>query len=252
MAPHLSNCQRENLVYKAISMSQAVPALDHSGLARSSERRTSFAAAATVVFAVASIALFAWLAAQVLDGHTMGFDLQVRALVHQGLPSSWQPLMVVLSVIGSAADLGAVTVVLVLWFWRVQWRSGSAALAASMTGAVALDVSLKHIFHRARPLAFFGSEPHSYSFPSGHALASFCFFVVLAAVLAPRITQRLLRAVLWIVAALLVGAIGLSRVWLGVHYPTDVLGGYVAASVWVSVIWASGVSRLSLNFPRRS
>ncbi len=233
-------------------MNQAVPALDHSRLASSSERRSSRGAAVTVVFAVLSIALFAWLAAQVLDGHTMGFDLYVRALVHEDIPSSLLPLMAGLSLLGSAVDLGMLSVVLVFWLWRAQWRSGSAALAASMLGAAVLDVSLKQIFHRSRPLAFFGSEPHSYSFPSGHALASFCFFVVLAAVLAPGITRHLLRALVWIMAALLVAAIGLSRVWLGVHYPTDVLGGYAAGSVWVSVVWASGVTRLPGNFSLRS
>ncbi len=225
-------------------MSQAVTALDSSRMEIGGERRTS--AAAIVVVAVVSIALFAWLAAQVLDGHTMGFDLYVRALVHQDLPPSLLPLMLVLSLLGSAADLGALSFVLVLWFWRLRWRGGSAVLASSMFGAVVLDLSLKHIFHRARPLAFFGDEPHSYSFPSGHALASFCFFVVLAAVLTPRITRRLLRRMVWVATGCLIAAIGLSRIWLGVHYPTDVLGGYVAAAVWVSVIWASGVAR----FPR--
>ncbi len=231
-------------------MSQAVPALDHSSMALSSERRSSFAAAATVILSVLSIALFAWLAAQVLDGHTMSFDLYVRALVHRDLPPSLLPLMAGLSLLGSGEGLGTISVVLVLWFWRLQWRSGSALLAASMLGAGLLDVCLKYIFHRSRPLPFFGSEPDSYSFPSGHALASFCFFVVLAAVLAPKITHKLMRAGVWVVAVFLVGAIGLSRVWLGVHYPTDVLGGYVAAGVCVSVIWASGIARLQrLNLP---
>jgi undecaprenyl-diphosphatase len=232
-------------------MSQAVPTIERSSLPPCSEPRPTFVAASGVVFAVASIALFAWLAAQVLSGHTMGFDLYVRAWVHHDIPVALLPLMAGLSIVGSAADLGALSLVLVLWFWRLQWRGGSATLAASMFGAVVLDLSLKQVFHRARPLAFFGSEPHSYSFPSGHALASFCFFLVVAAVVAPRITRRLLRVALWVAAICLVAAIGLSRVWLGVHYPTDVLGGYVAASVWVSVVWASGIVRLpQLNLPR--
>ncbi len=225
-------------------MSQAAPAFDHSRTFGLTDRQAGVGSAVTVIVAVTAIALFAWLAAQVLDGHTMGFDLYVRGQVHADLPVSLLPVMVGLSLLGSAADLAALSVVLVFWFWRLRWRAASAALAMSMFGAAVLDISLKHIFHRPRPAPFFGSDPQSYSFPSGHALASFCFFVVLAAVIAPRISRRSLRALLWLTAVCLIAAIGLSRVWLGVHYPSDVLGGYVAAAVWVSVIWASGICRL--------
>ena len=91
-----------------------------------------------------------------------------------------------------------------------------------------LDQLLKVAFHRPRPPTLFGlAGPAGYSFPSGHALVSFAFFGALAVFAAPR---RWLR---YIVAALPVAAIGYSRIYLGVHYPSDVLGGWAAAAVWV-------------------
>ncbi len=101
-----------------------------------------------------------------------------------------------------------------------------------------LILTLKYGFHRQRPTAFFGVDPTSYSFPSGHSLASFCFYLVLAGLLGSRVRSSGLRITIWIVATLLVAAIGLSRIYLGVHYPSDVIGGYLAAAVWVTTLLA--------------
>jgi undecaprenyl-diphosphatase len=105
-----------------------------------------------------------------------------------------------------------------------------------MTGSLVLDLALKYIYHRTRPTAYFGMAPHSYSFPSGHALCSFCFYGVLAGLLSARIKSLALRIVIWCSAATLVIAIGLSRIYLGVHYPSDVVAGYLAATVWVGTV----------------
>ena len=75
--------------------------------------------------------------------------------------------------------------------------------------------------------------PDSFSFPSGHALFATCFFGGLAVLLSHRLRSRLLQVLIWIVALLLIVLIGASRVYLGVHYPTDVLGGFAVGIVWV-------------------
>jgi undecaprenyl-diphosphatase len=107
-------------------------------------------------------------------------------------------------------------------------------MAIAMIGAALLDVALKHAFRRPRPAPFFGVPlPLSASFPSGHALASFCFFGVLAALLAHRTRSYWRAALVWLAAAALIAAIGFSRIYLGVHYPTDVIAGYLAAAIWV-------------------
>jgi undecaprenyl-diphosphatase len=95
---------------------------------------------------------------------------------------------------------------------------------------------LKLAFHRPRPVAFFGSTPSSYSFPSGHALGSFCFYGILAAILATRVRGRGAKFCVWMAAVLLVAMIGVSRIYLGVHYPSDVIAGYCAGAVWVGAI----------------
>jgi len=115
----------------------------------------------------------------------------------------------------------------------------------TVAGAEILDQVLKYIFHRVRPQAFFGlAEPMGYSFPSGHALVSCTFFGVLAAMAAARTSSRTRRVMYYALAAVLVAAVGFSRIYLGVHYPTDVLAGYAAGVVWTfSVAWVRRLRR---------
>jgi undecaprenyl-diphosphatase len=109
--------------------------------------------------------------------------------------------------------------------------------AVAALGAEALDQIMKLLFYRPRPEPFFGlASPVTHSFPSGHAMVSCCFFGVLAAILAARQPSLLKRIAIFAAAALLVALMGFSRVYLGLHYPTDVLAGYAAAVVWLAVV----------------
>src|SRR5262249_2175727 len=123
-------------------------------------------------------------------------------------------------------------------FIYVRWRRATLWLVITLLGALVLDLTLKYAFHRPRPTPFFGPLPPTYSFPSGHSLFSFCFYALLAGLWGGRIRSGWLGTMIWTVAAVLVFAIGLSRIYLGVHYPSDVIAGYLAATIWVSTLVA--------------
>ncbi|HEV7843048.1 MAG TPA: phosphatase PAP2 family protein, partial [Pyrinomonadaceae bacterium] len=124
-------------------------------------------------------------------------------------------------------------------FFILRWRRSIVVFVVTMAGAIALNVTLKLSFKRTRPTAFFDTPlPSSYSFPSGHALLSLCFYGALAAILVPHLSRAAPRVLVWTAAALLVALIGFSRIYLGVHYPSDVLAGYAAAIVWVALVGA--------------
>jgi undecaprenyl-diphosphatase len=106
-------------------------------------------------------------------------------------------------------------------------------------------------FQRPRPDVFFGPQPLNYSFPSGHALVSCCFYLALAEILVRDQWPRVRKLAVWTLAVLLTGAIGLSRVYLGVHYPTDVLGGYAAAIAWLSIVRTGPKVRMRQEVRRR-
>jgi undecaprenyl-diphosphatase len=156
--------------------------------------------------------------------------------VHEFFSPRHTAFMQDMTFLGSIDFLAALfAMIMVVWLAKGMKRP-AAWLAIAVGGSVILDVSLKLSFHRVRPVPFVGVVPMTYSFPSGHALSSFCFYGVLAGLIGERIQNRLLRILIWAVAAALVSAIGLSRIYLGVHYPTDVIAGYIAAAAWVSTL----------------
>lgn len=187
----------------------------------------------SLLIAVAALFVFAWIAEEVLEDHTRRFDTAVRGWVHQ-FSSPWLTWAAKAASFIGADILVAALIACLLVFAILRWRRAALWLTITMAGALVLNLSLKYAFHRQRPTPFFVPLPHTYSFPSGHALFSFCFYGVLAGLLADRIKSLVARICIWVAAVLLIAAIGLSRIYLGVHYPTDVLGGYLAAAVWVS------------------
>jgi undecaprenyl-diphosphatase len=182
------------------------------------------------------LVLFICLATLVVAGDTLNIDLYIRDAVHRWASPTCTSFMVAVTVLGSVLFLAAASAIAFGCFYWARWRRNAAALVGVMGGAVVLDNGLKYAFHRLRPEPFFGIAPESYSFPSGHALYSCCFYAVLANALASRTRSRVLRVCIRFVALLLTTAIGLSRIYLGVHYPSDVLGGYIVALFWISAV----------------
>jgi len=183
--------------------------------------------------AVGSLVMFTWLAEEMIEGATARFDMTVRMGVHAFASPAMTSLMRVITDLGSAG-LAVIAVIATGLFLAKGWKRAAGWLLISLAGATVLSISLKYGFHRPRPVPFFGVAPHSYSFPSGHSLFSFCFYGVLAGLITARVRSLWLRVVVWASAALLVMAIGISRIYLGVHYPSDVVAGYLAALMWVS------------------
>jgi undecaprenyl-diphosphatase len=189
-----------------------------------------------LLIAVTALFVFGWLAEEMLEGETQQFDTFVRTAVHQLATPGLTLLMQVFSFLGSVAAVTAMCLVAICVSVYCRRTRAAALLAITMLGVAVLDVALKHAFHRPRPAAFFGATPSTYSFPSGHALGSFCFYGMLAAILAARAGGWGSKFCVWTSAVVLVGMIGFSRIYLGVHYPSDVIAGYCVAAVWVGAI----------------
>jgi undecaprenyl-diphosphatase len=190
---------------------------------------------ASLAVAVLALFLFAWLGSEVLQGDTQHFDQTVRNWVHQFASPGMTRTMTAISLLGYNILIVELVIAFAVFAW-LRWRRAAVWLAIAMAGSLALDLTLKYLYHRARPTAYFGTAPHSYSFPSGHALCSLCFYGVMAGLLSARTKALFWRLVIWTVAGALIVAIGLSRIYLGVHYPSDVLAGYLAATVWVTTV----------------
>jgi undecaprenyl-diphosphatase len=187
--------------------------------------------------AVCALWFFAWLAEEMLEGATAQFDSQVRSAIHAHSSDQLTAIMKFLTFFGSSLVMAPLAIlILAICYIRREFHVLE-ILAATFAGAVVLELLLKVIFQRPRPVPFFDlPQPATYSFPSGHALFSFCFFAGLAVVVSSRLARPAAKIALWFFAFVLIFGIGFSRVYLGVHYPSDVLAGYAAGIVWVATL----------------
>jgi undecaprenyl-diphosphatase len=189
--------------------------------------------AAAVVLVLLSI-----LAGEVREGETQRFDDEVRATVHAAASPHATTALFLVTQLGSPLFLLPMTVICSLLFLRARRIRAAILLPVTMAGVTVLNWILKAVFQRGRPAPFFVDlvAPTSYSFPSGHSMASFCFYGALAVLVAVRLRSPMLRACVWTSATLVIGAIGFSRIYLGVHYASDVVAGYATGFVWVLAV----------------
>jgi undecaprenyl-diphosphatase len=190
--------------------------------------------------AAVALSLFVWLGYQVRSGEPTNFDLMIRAAVRSLETAKLSDAMWGASYYGAPLRLFPLSLAAAAVFLLRGWRRGAVLVLVTLAGAAILDIGLKEFFARARPQAFFEyyPAPRSFSFPSGHALFAVCFFGGIAVLLSHRLRGRLARALVWTVALVLIFLIGVSRVYLGVHYPTDVIGGFAVGIVWVASVAA--------------
>lgn len=135
-----------------------------------------------------------------------------------------------------AQVMSVIVLVVVIYFAvRRDWLR-AIALAASGLGGTLLNNVLKIIFHRGRPeSATEFVTRQSWSFPSGHAMGSMVGYGFLAYLLLEHVTDRRARIAIIVGTAIMVGLIGFSRLYLGVHYLSDVVAGFLAGGLWLAV-----------------
>jgi undecaprenyl-diphosphatase len=183
---------------------------------------------------------FVVLADEILEQETQGFDEAiVRALRRAEDPSvpigpTWLRVAARdLTALGGGTVLTLVTLAVCGFLALVRHFRSLLLVAGSTVGGALLNTALKALFARPRPTVVpHLAEAYAPSFPSGHAMVSAIVYLTLGALLAQLTESRRLKAYVLGVALLLSFLVGLTRVFLGVHYLTDVLGGWMAGLAW--------------------
>jgi undecaprenyl-diphosphatase len=201
----------------------------------------------TVGLAVSAFVIwtFAELADEVVEGESRRFDRAVLLWIHAHSPEWLDGPMRLVTALGYGQVVLPLLAAVVFAFYLKGWTLSATLLLVSTVGGSLLTALLKAVFGRSRPELFdSGYTASFYSFPSGHATVAVGFYGALTLILA----YRLRGFARWAVVACgvsLVLLIGFSRLYLGVHYPTDVLAGFLAAPLWVIsvgvvyVVWLS-------------
>lgn len=188
---------------------------------------------------------FSKLASEVFEGETQSFDKKMLLALrdHADLSRPVGPRWLVsaaldITALGSATVLG-LTVLVVAGFLLLQglWRRALFVTIASFGGWF-LNGALKQLFQRPRPdIVPHLREVMTMSFPSGHALQSAVVYLTLGALSMHIAERRLTKLYCMAVAMLATALVGASRVYLGVHYPTDVLAGWLIGLSWALLCW---------------
>jgi membrane-associated phospholipid phosphatase len=188
---------------------------------------------------ICALYFFATVAGDVVDQDTQALDTAVLLRLRGVASPSLDLAAAVASALGSEVVAVLLVLLLLIFGWQRRWGT-AVALLLTTAGAQMLNNVLKDLFQRTRPAPVVGLIPaQSFSFPSGHAMVSMAFYSFLA-YLSWRILRGWLRWVVTVAFLVLVLLIGLSRLYLGVHYLTDVVAGYIAGLFWTDAVIIGG------------
>ena len=188
---------------------------------------------------------FLGVAEEMAEGETMGVDQHLMMLLRSHGdpadpigPRAFEEAMRDITALGGFTVLTLVTVVATLAFLMHKRWTHAAVLAGTILLAQASSSLLKSAYARPRPdLVPHGVEVYSASFPSGHSMLSAATYLTLAALVAHLEVKRRSKVLVFGVAVFLMTAVGLSRVYMGVHWPSDVLAGWCAGAAWALAAW---------------
>ncbi len=206
--------------------------------------RKEVGALAALLVIAGLVLVFGYLAEEVLEGDTSNFDSNIlMAFRTSGNPADplgppWlEEMGRDVTALGSFVFLGFLSGAVVGYLLLIRKRAAAALMAASVLGGVLISTLLKLSFDRARPELPHTARVFTASFPSGHATLSAITFLTLGALLTRIETDRRVKAYFMGLAVFLTIMVGLSRLYLGLHYPTDVLSGWCVGAAWAMICW---------------
>lgn len=211
----------------------------------------------TVKYAVKSVlilllfvSIFQRFADKLVESDLYTVDLTIMGRIQSWISPKFTSVMIFFTFFGSAAALLLFLIISAsLMYWQHK-RWEALFLIAAFTGGVVFNLLLKWIFQRQRPNFIRLIEETGYSFPSGHSMISFVFYGMLSMLFILFLNSRVLKMIILIITSTLIIMVGLSRVYLGVHYPSDVLAGFAAGGAWITICLLG--LRFVLDFRRSS
>lgn len=201
-------------------------------LAITKEYKTSNLILAFVLFWTPVI-VFAKLASEVIDTQPIALDVTILQWIHAQSTSFLDGLFLLITTIGNVEYILPITVAILVYLLYKKQKLNALIVFFGVGGAAAANLIIKLIFHRDRP-AFWQSAitETGYSFPSGHAMLSSALLLCLIVLL----WNTKWRSAAIIGGGVLIALIGLSRLYLGVHYPTDIVAGWSVSLVWIIIV----------------
>lgn len=185
---------------------------------------------------IAGVLLFAGMAQLVEDGHTQRADDAILLWMNSHATPWLDAAALEVTALAGVAVVWLVLLLASLFLWQTHHRYSVALLWISYLGASLINFTMKALYERPRPALFEWRTPlagHS-SFPSGHSTTAVAVFATLAYLIVRLETTRATRRLSLVIAGVVIVLIGASRLYLGVHYPSDVVAGFALGLAWAT------------------
>lgn len=184
--------------------------------------------AAGIIFAVMSLWIFTKITDEVIERETAIFDNSIQSAIYSLRNPIATKIMATASFLGSKEFLFAISVILIIFFLAKNKKRTAITYTTILLLTAGLNNIIKLLIHRGRPDLLPLEKTSFYSFPSGHSMNSLVFYGLLAYFAYHYTRNKKVGIIVWIIALAIVVMIGFSRIYLGAHYPTDVIAGFVA------------------------
>lgn len=196
--------------------------------------------------------LFSELTEDLLRNEFTNFDNNFELWVHGFANPVFDLVFNFFTTLGGVLGISILTVIsFAVLCWKRHFYS-AIILILAIGGGLLINVVLKELFRRPRPDLWESTfaRPTSFSFPSGHSTLSLCFFGVMIWIVFHLLKSRRLKIGLAILLVFTILMIGLSRIYFGVHYPTDVIGGYLSGGFWLLLLVSGDAIFTRIHLPR--
>lgn len=187
-------------------------------------------------FLLASLSLwiFAELAEDILESHTIAFDNAVISCIHSFKSPLLLNFMFIITETGSLVWITTFSLLTIFWLWfNKKDKLSILFFMITIAGGGLLTYILKFFFHRARPSIDNLIDASGFSFPSGHAMGSMIFYGFIGYLVIRSERNKMTKVITSIFLLLFILLIGISRIYLNVHYPSDVIAGFSAGLFWL-------------------
>ncbi|WP_438349602.1 phosphatase PAP2 family protein [Paenibacillus sp. FA6] len=194
----------------------------------------------TLMISIISAIGFGWIALWIGNARVLNFDQTIISYVQGRESPLLTTILTFFTDIGSGVSISIITIIVMIVLYKfLGHRRELMFLAWVVIGSALLNMLLKLLFQRARPTLHRIVDANGYSFPSGHSMAAFSLYAAIAFLVWKHVPNAIGRMFIIILSSIFILTIGVSRIYLGVHYPSDIIGGYLMSACWLTAsIWS--------------
>ncbi|MGT2710871.1 phosphatase PAP2 family protein [Streptococcus oriscaviae] len=166
------------------------------------------------------------------------FDTAVQSAIRGNLPDLATQFWTRITVIGNTSVIVSICFLLIVLFHRKQWKAEAYLVLASIAGMGVASTALKYVYQRPRPSIEWLIDTIGYSFPSWHTASTMIVAGAVVVIVNQRMKHQLAKRVVQLSLILLAVLVALSRIYIGVHYPTDIIGGWLLAVLLLELYYS--------------